>query len=300
MNPREPTKDYAAHDDELLTSARRQWTPDSTRAARVLALTQQALAADSLGPESEFAAGSGDQAGVGQLREVLWHAPGRVVRLTAATLLSAATGLVGYGLGVWQAPSDGAVHATASQVQVRVPQEAAPVAPSDAGVAATKVGVEPAPLDARPQPAESSAVVAQGKARSRAKRRAAPSRRSGQGPAQQLAVDSAGKSAEAVLTHELRMVKQVEAALRARAYNLVLRLLYDLDRDIPEGQLLEERAAAFLLARCGLGLGAPQRMVAEFAEVYPESMYLERIRNACGQVVETNINGLDGARTPKQ
>jgi hypothetical protein len=83
------------------------------------------------------------------------------------------------------------------------------------------------------------------------------------------------------LEREVQMMKRIERALREQNPQQALVLLGQLDREIPGGQLAEERLAVFAMARCGLGLGSPAAAAREFAQKYPKSVYFARVRQTC-------------------
>jgi hypothetical protein len=88
--------------------------------------------------------------------------------------------------------------------------------------------------------------------------------------------------ADSSLTVELRALRNTERALRDGNPGLALAFLEELDRQVPHGQLTEERDAAGTLARCargdhpfGVNLGD------EFVRRYPASVYRARVEQAC-------------------
>jgi hypothetical protein len=84
------------------------------------------------------------------------------------------------------------------------------------------------------------------------------------------------------LAIELRTLRNTERALRDGNAGLALTFLDELDREVPHGQLTEEREAASVLARCARGdrpFGVD--LAAEFAEHYPASVYRTRIERTC-------------------
>lgn len=84
------------------------------------------------------------------------------------------------------------------------------------------------------------------------------------------------------LNQELRVLRSVERALRNRQPGLALALLRDLDRAIPQGKLMEERAATSTIARCASGDGPiGLNLGDEFADRFPNSVYFERVEQAC-------------------
>jgi hypothetical protein len=83
------------------------------------------------------------------------------------------------------------------------------------------------------------------------------------------------------LALELRALRRVERALRDGQPRRALALLGELDRDVPEGRLVEERLATFLMARCALVLGTPERLRRELTDSYPRSVYRARVEQSC-------------------
>ena len=86
----------------------------------------------------------------------------------------------------------------------------------------------------------------------------------------------------ASLANEVRALRSIERALRDQRPGLALALLAALDREVPGGRLSEEREATSVIAHCALGDGPfGIDLEAEFAERYPSSVYLERVRQSC-------------------
>ncbi len=97
------------------------------------------------------------------------------------------------------------------------------------------------------------------------------------------AVGKAARTQTDSLEIEMRALRNAERALRDANPGLALAFLDELDRQVPRGQLTEEREAAATLARCargdhpfGVDLGA------EFIERHPASVYRARVEQACG------------------
>jgi hypothetical protein len=64
---------------------------------------------------------------------------------------------------------------------------------------------------------------------------------------------------------------------------LALALLDELDRDMPQGSLLEERLAARVVASCEQTFGPSREgLLASFLERYPRSVHVARVRTSCG------------------
>lgn len=86
------------------------------------------------------------------------------------------------------------------------------------------------------------------------------------------------------LAIELRAVRNAERALRDGSPGLALAFLNDLDRQVPHGELAEEREATATLARCArreqpfdVNLGD------EFTTRHPTSVYRARVEQACAR-----------------
>jgi hypothetical protein len=86
------------------------------------------------------------------------------------------------------------------------------------------------------------------------------------------------------LAIEVRALRNAERALRDGNPGLALAFLQELDRQVPNGQLAEERDAASTLARCARGdhpFGV--NLAAEFTERHPGSVYRARVEQACAE-----------------
>jgi len=86
----------------------------------------------------------------------------------------------------------------------------------------------------------------------------------------------------ASLAEEVRALRAVERALREGKPGFALALLRELDRAIPNGQLVEERLATRTIARCATGdvpIGVD--LASDFAARHPDSVYGRRVTDAC-------------------
>ncbi|HEY4392954.1 MAG TPA: hypothetical protein VGP64_02780 [Polyangia bacterium] len=95
-------------------------------------------------------------------------------------------------------------------------------------------------------------------------------------------VESLAPVAGESFTVEVRALRNAERALRDGNPGLALAFLSDLDRQVPHGELTEERDAVATLARCARGdhpLGVD--LGGEFIERYPASVYRARVQQAC-------------------
>jgi hypothetical protein len=100
------------------------------------------------------------------------------------------------------------------------------------------------------------------------------------------------------LAVEVRALRNIERALRDGNPGLAVAFLEELDRQVPHGQLTEERDAAATLARCARG--APPfgvDLAAEFAERHPESVYRARVAQACAKTDSTTSGDSPSGRS---
>ncbi len=95
--------------------------------------------------------------------------------------------------------------------------------------------------------------------------------------------DGPAKTAAESLALEVRALRNVERALRDRNPGLARAYLDDLEREVPGGQMREERVALRAIARCASGsqpFGVDPAH--DFAAAYPASAYRARVEQACG------------------
>ncbi len=238
----------------VLEGARRELEPSAADAERVLAATRRALLAGhaATADGSQHAQDALRPSSGRPLRRVAARALGS--RLLAALCLAGASGAAGYYAGERAGRQE---HSQAVAIaQVRPPSEGArPTQPLPPPAAAPAASAAVPPV-ATPAPGPAP--------------RSAPAGRAAAAPV-----------AAASLQQESRMLARVERALREHNPQQALVLLGELDRKLPGGQLREERLAAFIIARCSLGLGSPALLVAEFSQHYPGSVYFARVRQSC-------------------
>jgi len=233
----------------LLARARRGLTPAPGDAARVRvaleASLQGSLPRERVSPAERARAS---------------EAPWRLARVGAALALAVASGAGGYVLG-YRAGRNVPVAPAPTSVPV-------PVAPPT-----MRESVDaPAPLHPLPElPAPPPRARPSGEASRVA---ATPSA----GPSIGVAASASGESS---LELETRLLARVERALRDDNPRLALGLLGELEREVPGGQLEEERRAARVIAHCKLGTEFAPKLAEEFSASYASSAYRERIRAAC-------------------
>jgi hypothetical protein len=169
-------------------------------------------------------------------------------------LAGALTG-AGAGVGYW-----------AGRRAERRERAAAVVAP--AVLPTPDIAPEPAPLAAPVTPPPPKPVVADARHIER-HHHAAPEPAATPTPAESLAA-------------EVRALRNVERALREKNPGLATAFLDDLDRQLPGGQMREERAALRTIARCTSGdqpFGVD--LVDDFTQAFPASAYRARVEQAC-------------------
>ncbi|HVT07050.1 MAG TPA: hypothetical protein VHO67_06315, partial [Polyangia bacterium] len=176
------------------------------------------------------------------------------VMVTAAFTAAGAAG--GYWAGRRAGHAVAEAPRTAPAIAARPAPASLPPPPMSAGPAA--IPAQPAP----PPTTSASRHVESGR------------RRPGEAPAQTAAES---------LAVEVRGLRNVERALRDHNPGLATVYLDDLDREVPGGQMREERVALRAIARCARGAQPFGVDLAEdFNAVYPASPYRARVAQACG------------------
>lgn len=261
----------------MLARARRGLTPTRGDAERVrealetaLQLAATAAASTNATPDSMTAAKSAKTAmdGPSSRPKTAVTAPtagrslARWVRVGATLALATATGAAGYALGLNAGRTQTPPGRTAT---VSDP----PLAPAASGHVEPPASLHPAPDPPAASP------------RSRTLKVEAP---------RTPAVPSAASPpvGESSLELETRLLARVERSLRDDNPRLALGLLGELEREVPGGQLEEERQAARVIAHCKLGSESAPKFAADFAARYASSAYRDRIRAACGGTADAN------------
>ena len=262
-----------AEERRILQGAQRAFSPSNRDAERVLACTLGALAA-APAAEPGQAAHPGAPAVATKTSAVGFATAGK---LLGVLVIAAGSGLIGYAAGY----RDGTVQdAKPRSTQTAVPAGAKAagsglVSDSDSvsGSDSDSVSDSVSASDSDSDPvsdSDSDSVSGSDSAR-----RLKPAH----------ALTTLAPTPTTVDPHslqlELRALRNVERALRDQQPQRALELLGELDRDVPEGALVEERLAAFQMARCARGLGTPSRLRAEFSDAYPGSVYRARVEQTC-------------------
>jgi hypothetical protein len=236
---------------ELLRRARRGFSPVDADGDRVRVRLQGAIAAD----------------------------PWTSSRSWALRAQGAALGLaLGLGFGVWLAGSGAHVSRWYRGAPIHtptttgVPQGSSPV---DSDRVPQKV--EEASATSQPsedegiakleprqtEPRERQEIAAQG-------RKLAPSDDGSSSSVAQFEID------------EVAEVREVQRALAARDPAQALKLLANLDKELPKGRLLEERAAGRAVAHCMKAPSQAPVAYGLFVDQFPRSVHETRVRMACG------------------
>jgi len=232
------------NESQVLARARRGFSPTAADADRVRASLRAALAM------SPPAAAPDPSAMTGRLSRV-------ALRLLAAATIAATSGAIGYRMGR---------RATTSEPRATIVVPVAPAIIGDPAGATPPTIAAPAvdaPESSR-RPGQATAVAAHHPRPSESR------------PEPTINPES--------LAREIEALRSVERALRDERPGLALALLRELDRTMPEGKLTEERRATAAIARCASGevpLGLD--LAEEFGSDYPDSVYRERVDEACSE-----------------
>jgi hypothetical protein len=238
----------------LLARARRGLAPTEADARRVRSAVDLALGASpaTAGPSSKPGVPAGP-------------VPVHWTRLGAALALAAATGVGGYALGLRAGRNEIPPLTRAPVIAPPTPSAPerldardapTPIAPTSAPAATTRLPRVRSDIVEAPHVVETPHVVE------------APSA-------------AASTDGESSLELETRLLERVERSLRADNPRLALGVLGELDREVPGGQLEEERRAARVIAHCKLGTASAPKLASEFETRYASSAYRDRIRAAC-------------------
>jgi hypothetical protein len=254
----------------VLSRARRHLSPTAAEAQRVLHRTLAHVAEPALTAAAPQASAS---------PPIVAPAGSLGLKLVAALAIALGSGVTGYVLGrrsVQQERAHSATHIAIESATQR--QDAFARAPA-AGLVATAAETALPTSGSAPAAAQATEAVS-ARARGAAVAKTVPHVRSGRASDTTLPEPPSAPRA-ATLAEELDVMKRVERALREKQPDLALSLLDELDRQHAQGALLEERAAAAAMARCGMGLGDGAALAQAFALAFPESAYRARVDGAC-------------------
>ncbi|MGC4087208.1 MAG: hypothetical protein QM756_04750 [Polyangiaceae bacterium] len=189
-----------------------------------------------------------------------------LAKLGLAAAVAAGTGLGGYWLGYHAGAADRATAAT----QARAPAPAAPA-------------VLEAPAPARSsEPEVATPPVVSPRAGTSASRVPTAAASTSQGAPR----DTKETASEPTLEAETRLLARVERALRDQNPRFALALLGELDREVPGGQLREEREAARVVAHCELESPTAAELSQNFIARHKGSALAARIVRACNDQPE--------------
>jgi len=244
--------------DELTTLAyaRAGLSPSAADALRVRTSLAAALAsAENVAPDaSPSDAGSGLGGGGG------WSLRALVTSVAVATI---GAGAGGYWLGHRTASQQAEAHLSAAHAAANsgAPPSRQP------SLAAGASAPSPAPVLV-PSAGDAATV------RESVRRRPGAAGRGARPEAVATPAESFGQ--------EVRALRAVERALRDEDPRLALAILQQLDRDVPQGKLVEERRATSVIARCSAGdVPFGVNWADDFASDYPDSVYRGRVEQSC-------------------
>jgi hypothetical protein len=175
----------------------------------------------------------------------------------ARIALGGALAGAGTGVGYW------AGRRAERRERVAVPAAAAPLPAVSLALPTPMAASSPPTAAPMPKPAIADAH------RADRRRRAVPEAATPPTPAESLAA-------------EVRALRNIERALREKNPGLATAFLDDLDREIPRGQMREERAALRAIAGCTSGdrpFGVDP--AEDFTQAFPASAYRARVDQAC-------------------
>jgi hypothetical protein len=254
------------HDElEFLARARRGLSPSAGDAKRVLAALGPALLPAASRDDPALHNGSGPAlASTAGTAGVSWM---------AVAAIAAAVGAGALGTGYFWGYRAGTAAAAATRP-----------APARAS--------SPPTVEPPPRPESASLEAAPTAPRQSPSERLAPARLA---PA--LTASSAAPAIDQKLEEETRQLARIERALRDENPRFALGLLGELDRNVPGGQLSEERAAARAMARCQLDADFAEKSLRDFTARYPGSAYLARVTELCAKGAPDSLAGeTDSAR----
>lgn len=256
---------------ELLARARREFSPTAGDAARVRRAIGAAIAAGSANGE---AGPSTTHSASDWLRLPASGVGGWPSRLLVAGAIAAA----GVGAGYWAGHRAGLREASTTRSAL-----GPSAGPSDRLVDRPSPGTLTPVSTAAAAPSRLDAPSIEAPAPS-GDPPASVFRRNLAGQTAQTAPPSAAESLEI----EVRALRNIQRALRDGNPGLALAFLQDLDRAVPHGQLTEERTATAALARCARGdVPFGVNLAEDFTNRYPDSVYRERVEQACAPTDST-------------
>lgn len=266
--------DFSRDELELLAGARRALAPSADDAARVLHKARLAIGNGAV-PAADGGAAPSAASGVLVKKVLTWLAIAGVAAWLGYN--------AGFELGEQRAREANASHAPAVSPPIaRAPEPSAP-----------SPRVEPSLQAQQPEAApEVAAPVA----------RVEPTRRKPKLALEPLLAPETDEAPvlaapppppNASLDAEIKALRYAERALRNREPSNALARLAQLDREVPDGQMMEERAAARAMARCEerAAKSTPDQAevmqrVLEFSQQYPASVYFARVRQTCLATIE--------------
>jgi hypothetical protein len=272
MTERDPIEQH------LVLARTARWAPEAAK-ARVRAN----LASGGVVPAASVARGGG------------------VTKLTTALLVGASF-VAGYWLAFqhWAEPREPAV---AVSEAARAPERS--TAASSAGLEATESvagGYEGASTRGAEAGREASTVDKGPVLQASASRPAKPQPRATPTPPARATPGRARVTRVAAapndpVSDELQLLARAERAIRSGEALLALSFLDELDARFPRSAMLEERAAAHLLAGCALSNPGARRRAELFLSDRAASVYTDRVRRSCGIETPATTNPSPASET---
>lgn len=279
--------------DGLLARARAELSATIEDDARI----RQALGLGPHGPGVSIDGTAGAES-LGLRSWAALRASGKAGLLSGLVLVSA-----GFIAGQWSinvAGRDDERHGAASTTPTALERAAVELAVRDAPRAPARLAtLEPGigadtlaqdngqPADLSREPAAASETV---------RRATGPRRRNPKQKVEDTAHPSArpGPATTEVLPDELALLRRAERALRGGDPAYALALLAESEQRFPQSRLLEERDAARVAAQCRLGEAGAALRASTFARAYPDSVYAERVAEACATSSARNTAPSEG------
>jgi len=107
---------------------------------------------------------------------------------------------------------------------------------------------------------------------------------------------TSAKSNDGSLSEELDLLRRAERTIRAGNSMVALGLLNELDARFPKGQMLDERAAARVMANCQLADETAAKVMGQaYLGAHAQSVYAARVRSICHLDAESGAKDSRGS-----
>ena len=243
---------------EFVAGAQRAFSPSLLDARRVRNTIDRTLADDHKNPCRDGAAHRRHRAAMS----------GKA--LPIAALVLCVLGVLG-AVTQLQQPTAPAASAPATANSYAAPNLQRAIAPAPSTEVPVSQAPSASPAVIQPMPSGSARPVGQRKAASGVRNVTRARREAG-----------STEPLMASLQIEIAALRRVELALREGRAQQALSTLDELDRIVPNGKLTEERAAAFVVARCTLEPAARTQLLRAYRLHHPNTMFTRRVEASCG------------------